>query len=917
MGSYSSPLQVTVNPAQSSFFAGEDFYATITFTNTNPVVAHTQPIPQTASFPTDPYPYHLPSSPSPSPSPTPSTSTTPSQNHNPFNSASHPPRRVVSNLPFPPTHAKSKSVDVRTIASQQRATSDYPPNSEAINSRKPKGHHHVRELDDLSLPTRKRLIGSDAKPVASRSSIEQYFPKLSTNGQRIPGHHAKSASVSIIGQSSHQHHRNYIGLGLPSASKPREGGGQAARHPSSDLEPTTPSPSHRSSWSRGATPASPSPSSALSPSPSLAVGRKASGTISSKHPHSRKKSVIQTQAEDLTEAFELDAGADADASTDPNQLDPAKGFGPETPGEVEQVPRASNDFYGLGKNDTMESVFRDTITDWSRDARRGSTASIAADGASPIYPNANLVPPGSEKILWSFVQLGGTLEIDESLIKPGDFENVKRKLAYGEAVSASWNTSAASPSMPGTPRTLGGGDLGHDADEPSSAASRLGWSDYFRSALSSHGKSRLSRHRRTGSTLQDTRDRTMSSRSIPTFSSPPSILAVDLLLGPGESRTYSFKIKLPVDLPPSFQGKSIKFNYNLSIGTNKVDVLNRSRHGQKSRLIQIPIRVYNHITTVGVSPFYDLTNPIIQLREEAITKLEEQSTPFSNSIKPASSPVSEPPTDPLAQKRATTVEKKQLFEYARALVEANGSEAKEGGGGGSGSGGREAERFLKMPNQAEALETCKSAVEILSRTSQKVSYDISKDGKVAAVLTLVKSRYRLGDTVLGVVSINQSGSLAKIARISATLETFEEIQPSISTLPSGRVQRLTRKMHAEHHESTLDKGRTCFHLPIPSGATPDFVTSGVKLNWTVKLCFLTISNLKNQISEQIPPPPPPPHLLPLPTDGFSLYHSSYTSIPSLSGIQRGTKLETVECSIPLNVLPNSTRFKVGAVSFSA
>lgn len=68
--------------------------------------------------------------------------------------------------------------------------------------------------------------------------------------------------------------------------------------------------------------------------------------------------------------------------------------------------------------------------------------------------------------------------------------------------------------------------------------------------------------------------------------------------------------------------------------------------------------------------------------------------------------------------------------------------------------------------------------------------------------------------------------IVDISQVAATLETYEEVQPTIALLPTGRMQRLTKVVHAEFHESTLDKGRATFSLPIPSGATPDFVTSG-------------------------------------------------------------------------------------------
>ena len=141
---------------------------------------------------------------------------------------------------------------------------------------------------------------------------------------------------------------------------------------------------------------------------------------------------------------------------------------------------------------------------------------------------------------------------------------------------------------------------------------------------------------------------------------------------------------------------------------------------------------------------------------------------------------------------------------------------------------------------------------------------------------------------------------------------------------------MTKVVHAEHHESCLDKGRARFGLEVPSGASPEFTTSGVKLNWLVRLSFLTISATKEEGQEKMLPPP---HLLPAQGDGFSRYHVSVRGIDSLAGRvtnggmaakvlremgrARETKLETVECAVPVSVLPNSTSYKVGDAEFYA
>ena len=226
-----------------------------------------------------------------------------------------------------------------------------------------------------------------------------------------------------------------------------------------------------------------------------------------------------------------------------------------------------------------------------------------------------------------------------------------------------------------------------------------------------------------------------------------------------------------------------------------------------------------------------------------------------------------------------------------------------------------------------------------------VSYDIAKDGQIAAVLTLVKSKFRLGDTVSGVVTINQKTAYARIVRLAVHLESHEEIQSDVATLPSSRTVKMTKRIVASHHDSTLDAGQVSFSLPIPSGATPDFVTSGVKLVWTVRLSLLTLSSVRPPVPKAAPGEPapkvpkrklPPPHLVPSTPDGYPLYHQSLRALPSLCGplpsftpdeshrkfLQRNgygvdAKLEIVECSVPLVVLPNSTKFKTGSVRFAA
>ena len=87
----------------------------------------------------------------------------------------------------------------------------------------------------------------------------------------------------------------------------------------------------------------------------------------------------------------------------------------------------------------------------------------------------------------------------------------------------------------------------------------------------------------------------MNDKSVPTLSMPPTILAVDLTLEPGESKTYDYTLPLPADLPPSFRGKAIRFSYTLLVGSNRAPDVLAGETQQTSRLVRVPIRLYNNV----------------------------------------------------------------------------------------------------------------------------------------------------------------------------------------------------------------------------------------------------------------------------------------------------------------------------------
>jgi len=139
---------------------------------------------------------------------------------------------------------------------------------------------------------------------------------------------------------------------------------------------------------------------------------------------------------------------------------------------------------------------------------------------------------------------------------------------------------------------------------------------------------------------------------------------------------------------------------------------------------------------------------------------------------------------------------------------------------------------------------CREAVEMLTRNPKKLSYDVNKDGVKVAVLTFTKVAYRLGETVLGVVELNEPSSRARVLKLSALLEAHESLPGSIS---SSQGSRHLRRVHAEQHSSFMTSTlRTTFSLDIPPDASPAFQVD-VKgatpsraggLEWKVRLCLL-------------------------------------------------------------------------------
>ena len=146
---------------------------------------------------------------------------------------------------------------------------------------------------------------------------------------------------------------------------------------------------------------------------------------------------------------------------------------------------------------------------------------------------------------------------------------------------------------------------------------------------------------------------------------------------------------------------------------------------------------------------------------------------------------------------------------------------------------------------SEIPNTVKDAIELAllrsnSTTSSKRSpnrFEITRSGDRVAVIVLARPAYRLGEAISAAIDFQDSEVSCYF--LHATLESSEVIDPAIALRSKASIHRVTRRIHAAHSECTMFARRAAFNPIIPVNATPDFKTSGVSLEWTLRFGFFT------------------------------------------------------------------------------
>lgn len=414
--------------------------------------------------------------------------------------------------------------------------------------------------------------------------------------------------------------------------------------------------------------------------------------------------------------------------------------------------------------------------------------------------NSQLAPPHQQKtpesLMMGYAQIMGSFTLDGSLINQAPFEEVKRKGVVGGQG--------------------GGGVVGVERTKRDSGLfGALGWGNIGESIGGLLGSSEPS-------SIREMRG-IASSKTVPLITTPQSILFVDLRLAPGESRSYTYSFTLPRGLPPTHKGKSMKVEYHLTIGTQRPG----SSKDRQVKHVDVPFRVFGSVTSRGEILGHDLMSPYIILRDQARTSILD--------LGPSASPKKKPSGGSTPDGAAFD----DFLEYVDNLLDRPRLNSSMGLLSPTETmPGRSSVGVEEPRNMKEAIDLAILRSNLTGAANQSANrFEIARSGRRVAVIMLARPAYRLGETMSAVIDFTNADIPCYSVHVS--LETSEKVDPAIALRSNASIYRVTRKVHTSFSDNALFARRLSFSPTIPPNSTPEFITSGVSLEWKLRVEFIT------------------------------------------------------------------------------
>ncbi|KAF2850948.1 Rgp1-domain-containing protein [Plenodomus tracheiphilus IPT5] len=638
------------------------------------------------------------------------------------------------------------------------------------------GQRHGRSLSIISLGTNATTDGNHERGIPirrpprghARSASLQVVPgRPNSYPVASPGHRSATHPSPLSGASPPLPHASPGDFAFP----PRSG----RRRPEITTTPSTPAlPTTRkasNSFSHNFKfPAAPPPEEPLLEPPSKSPTKPAvQPRYSPRLQHEGRRNPTSTTLDTLSPVARIISGSSMDGT-----------------------PRSSGEFYSMSNNsnETLASEYTAHLS-----ARLLPRPSHQRQPSHLAPPNQQTRP---ESLMMGYAQITGSFTLDGSLINQAPFEEVKRKGVVGGQG--------------------GGGVVGVEKTKRESGLfGALGWGNIGESLGGLLGSSEPS-------SIREMRG-IASSKTVPLISTPQSILFVDLKLAPGESRSYTYSFTIPRGLPPTHKGRSIKVEYNLTIGTQRAG----STRDQQVRHVDVPFRVFGSVNSRGEILGHDLMSPYIILRDQARTKTLDPTTHTKSlSLAKKTSASSKPDDNTFAD----------FLQYVDNLLDRPRQNSSMGLLSPTSTLPGRSPLTEEPQTMKDAIDTAILRSNLTGAANQSANrFEIARSGKRVAVIMLARPSYRLGETISAVIDFTNARIPCYSVHVS--LETSEKVDPAIALRSNASIHRVTKKVHAAFSENALFARKLAFSPCIPPNATPEFVTSGVSLEWRVRVEFIT------------------------------------------------------------------------------
>ncbi|SPO03481.1 related to RGP1 Reduced growth phenotype protein [Cephalotrichum gorgonifer] len=458
------------------------------------------------------------------------------------------------------------------------------------------------------------------------------------------------------------------------------------------------------------------------------------------------------------------------------------------------TPRSSGEFYSMSNN-SSETLASEYVSQPAVPRTAARPTHLRLQSTSSLR---HMKQP--ESLMMGYAQIQGSFTLDGSLVDLAPFEQVKKKAVVGGQ---------------------GGGVIGVETGRRDSGLlGSFGWGSISSSLGDFLGGGELS-------SIRDMRG-IANTRAIPLLSTPQSILFVDMQLAPGESRAFEYTFRLPRGLPPTHRGKAARITYSLVIGTQRAG----GSREQKVRSVDIPFRVLGGVNSHGELLGHDLMQPYIILQDQARVKALSATATTNGTAEESRPAKAQPPGA-----NGSTIN--DFLSYVDELLSRPRNSA-------SGLLSPTAAPSSRRPSMVgeEAPSCAKEAIDMAILRSNVAPeghgspnrFEIARNGRRVAVVILTRPAYRLGESVTAVVDF--AGAEVPCYAVHWALETGEKVDASLAVRSEASVARVTRRVVASGSEGAMYARRVVFGAAIPAGATPEFFTSGVGLEWKVRLEFV-------------------------------------------------------------------------------